>query len=235
MLIRKSILMMAVLLSPTLVFAEGGNSGGGGGDAVQTKQGWTTLDLAEPSLTASYFSMNQIAMQSKLNIRRLDECEAKIRNSQHHELFGLGFGSEIIRTFIGFSRSSVLLKPLMWTTTNLPLAELRDEGAIRLADQNSTKQLALQKEGVVVVYKPIFEKLDDESKSALYLHETLLKTVLEHFPENYQAYGTSEIRKLVQVLMSENFSAIPASVMIRFCGKNGTVLRDIDIAKVGAK
>ncbi len=85
-------------------------------------------------------------------------------------------------------------KTLKWAFTDLPLESIHDEGEIRISRPESKKQLAIQKDGLVVIQRQEFNELDNESKAALFTHEALLYTVSVLNPDLIQQQGTSLIR-----------------------------------------
>ena len=85
-------------------------------------------------------------------------------------------------------------KVLKWAFTDLPLESINDEGEIRISKPDSKKQLAIQKDGLVVINRAEFNTLDDESKAALFTHEALLYTVSVLNPDLIQKDGTRLVR-----------------------------------------
>ncbi|RYZ86846.1 MAG: hypothetical protein EOP06_13745 [Proteobacteria bacterium] len=117
---------------------------------------------------------------------------------------------------------------LIWIGTNKPLENVEDEGVVRLTDPVTKQQLAIQKDGVVLVYLPIFNRLDGRNRAALVLHEALLRYVLVKSPALHAKFGTAKIRELVRSINAGldqfgnlNMQSIPDSAFARLCGMNG--------------
>lgn len=93
-----------------------------------------------------------------------------------------------------FGSISPNTKVLKWAFTDLPLESINDEGEIRISKPDSKKQLAIQKDGLVVINRAEFNTLDDESKAALFTHEALLYTVSVLNPDLIKKNGTRLVR-----------------------------------------
>ena len=84
---------------------------------------------------------------------------------------------------------------LKWAFTDVELERLHDEGLISLENENTLKQVAVQKDGLVVVNRKEFNMLDSDSKKALFIHEAVLRSVLVLKPSDIQQNGTAHVRK----------------------------------------
>ena len=84
--------------------------------------------------------------------------------------------------------------PIKWAFTDEPLESLNDEGIIRIENPNTKRQLAIQKNGMVVVNRKEFESIDDESKAGLFIHESVLRAVLLLNPQEIATHGTENVR-----------------------------------------
>ncbi|RYZ90695.1 MAG: hypothetical protein EOP06_07615 [Proteobacteria bacterium] len=241
----------AVFLSPH-VYAE--SKGGGGGDGVRTGSNtWKLLDLAEMSFFQPLSSEDMKRQFNVMTSRLVYSCEAvayangdtprnpfssQLRIAEIFEWLSSGSFDGFV-DFKWISKEYIYKNvgtPLTWYLTQKPLEEIADEGAVRLVDGVTKKQVAIQKAGVVIVYEPIFKKFDDESRAALVAHETLLRFVLLHNASTYKAYGTQKIRDMVKLAYSDtqkNFSSsdFPPNLWETYCGQNGVVLRNVHMAK----
>lgn len=87
---------------------------------------------------------------------------------------------------------------MSWIFVDFPLDKIDDEGVIRLVDISTKKQLAAQKNGIVAIQKQEFDKLDKDSKAALFLHEAFLFSTLIIKPSVITDEGTSNLRRFVK-------------------------------------
>jgi hypothetical protein len=92
---------------------------------------------------------------------------------------------------------------------------LTDEGLIRDIDSKSLVQVAVQRDGVVVVHRPTYEKMDPKSRNALYVHEAFVRLVSQVNPKLIQEQGTAPIRKFNKLLFEHLYQThfIPAKVL----------------------
>lgn len=133
-----------------------------------------------------------------------------------------GQSNRIVYRTLKFEPSEIL-----WLLTDKELEEIPDEGTIRLpAEIPYKKQLGVQKNGVVFIYRPVFEKLDDRNKAAFIMHELLLFAAMHGGASHLQKHGTSDIRKLVYTLFNSDFKELPQQIFEPVCGWHGTVFAD---------
>lgn len=132
-------------------------------------------------------------------------------------------------TFNGISVSytSLTAGEIIWMMTDKELEEIPDEGTIRLPDGASKKQVAIQKNGVVLIYRPIFEKMDERNKAALILHELLLFAQMHGGAKDLLKNGTAGVRKVVYDLFHEDYAEIPEVAFDGFCGWSGKAFSDL--------
>ncbi|MFZ3231743.1 MAG: hypothetical protein WA160_16160 [Pseudobdellovibrio sp.] len=114
--------------------------------------------------------------------------------------------------------SSLEIKPvttLRWAFTDETLEEINDEGVIKIQNPESKKQLAIQKDNFVLINKKEFMRLDDESKEALFLHESVLHAVLLLNPKHVKDHGTQFIRNYVRQLLKfyKNNDTVPGYIV----------------------
>jgi hypothetical protein len=117
--------------------------------------------------------------------------------SQWHPYFDLGEAK---------NWSWALAKPvaLVWKFTDTPLEEIEDEGVVHLfQDQEQKVQLAVQKDGVVLVHEPTFNQLDDWSKVGMVTHEALIYIQLVGNPRELTTVGTANIRRFNRLLLDQ--------------------------------
>jgi len=120
---------------------------------------------------------------------------------------------------------------IIWMMTDKELEEIPDEGTIRLpAENESKKQLAIQKDGVVLIHRPIFEKMDDRNKAALIVHELMLFAAMHGGSSNLLQNGTAEVRRIVHALFSESYFEMPETVFGPFCAWKGSAFQDLQFS-----
>jgi hypothetical protein len=85
-----------------------------------------------------------------------------------------------------------------WVFVDFPLELLNDEGFIRLVDPVTKRQVAIQKDGIVIIQRAEYKLLDDESEAGLFMHEGVLFSLLTLKPEIIAAKGTEPVRKIVR-------------------------------------
>lgn len=91
--------------------------------------------------------------------------------------------------------------PLKWAFTESRLEDIQDEGIIRIDNPETKKQLAIQKDGLVVISRKEFNGLDPLSKNALFVHESALYAAKLLNPKIIQGQGTAPVRLFVRRLI----------------------------------
>lgn len=86
------------------------------------------------------------------------------------------------------------VQPLKWAFVDFDLNELNDEGLVHIDNPETKKQLAIQKDGLVVINRSEFDRLDDVGKASLFVHESVLRAVLILNPTTLKEQGTENIR-----------------------------------------
>lgn len=226
--------------------AAGGTSPGGG-DAVKNSDGtWSLLDLKEKMAT-NYFdpfaalekdtgefgTRNLVADATN----KFNACsgtlsifgdESRFRKVNLLQIvWALATGEHLPHGI--FSTSELRLfesrfgKQLIWVGTEKPLSNITDEGVVRISDEVTKEQLAAQKDGVVVVYLPIFKKMSQEDRAGLILHESILRFILKTNPLHYQRHGTSKIRELVKLVFTDGSEKLPQPVFGQYCDQDGSL------------
>lgn len=105
-------------------------------------------------------------------------------------------------------------QPLIFQLVNEPLEQIKDEGYIRNVDPKFMVQVAAQKDGVVLIYWPVFAKMDKENQAGLFIHEALVGLLLNTNPKHLIQHGTSKIRaynSLLRLTWKEEF--VPLNVL----------------------
>jgi hypothetical protein len=163
------------------IFSAGGHDGNGG-DAVVKNGQVSLLDLVEQEY--KIFNPAKLGGSARSPSRYIS-----LRNAYGFFISKVG-------------RVPVFPKELTWAFTNQPLEDIKDEGLIRTTLPRKLAQVAIQKDGFVLVYEPLFNAMDDHNQDSLILHETLITTALRNHISLKSAIGTSPLRELVSLLMS---------------------------------
>lgn len=208
-----------------------GTEGVGGGDAVPNQQGgWGLLDLNETLpynyiIPAPYQSNTRYELDRHISHTLV--CGFKITNNKNNiEMFlaeALDYLTiQRLKETKDIHKDNIkkLGDQLIWIGTNTPLENIPDEGVVRLEDPSTKQQVAVQKDGVVMVYLPIFEKMNSKNRAALMMHEALLRVVLKLNPNSYAKNGTAKIREFVNLLFNREFYQLPEPVIEKVCGTN---------------
>lgn len=95
-----------------------------------------------------------------------------------------------------------IAEPLQWAFVDSELEKINDEGVVRIENPNTRKQVAIQKDGLVVISRTEFNLLDENSKVALFLHEAVLRAVLLTNPQNIIDNGTENVRTYTRRLFN---------------------------------
>ena len=206
--------------------ANAGNSSGGGGGAVISADGKATLlDLVEPIEHRYFDPRNFVSQTLRLGLGYSWElivaagCKPGVPNPAPAANFCNSF-AKYIHVTLGapsgqsdFDWAVTAPKELIWIFTSEPLEQLKDEGLIRNVDPTTLIQVAVQKDGIVVVHEPTFNKMDQRSKDALFMHETLVRIVSETNLKLIKEQGTASIRKFNKMFIERYFGGfIPDEV-----------------------
>lgn len=97
---------------------------------------------------------------------------------------------------------------MTWVLTDEKLEKISDQGIISTTQANSIEQVAIQKDNIVLINRPLFLKMSDVDKAALLVHELLISTALNLGFDVNSDQGTAPIRKVVAILFSENSEAV---------------------------
>lgn len=100
---------------------------------------------------------------------------------------------------------------LIWVLTNDDLRKLSDQGVIEYQFKQGEKleQLAIQKDGTVLIRKDLFENMEPKDQEAFLIHELLIATALSKNLDLYGQLGTRPIRELVGVLFHPDAAQLP--------------------------
>jgi len=145
---------------------------GNGGDAVVKDGRISLLDLVETT-------------DELLDVQRFasDTREVSIKMNR------------ILRTFHANPHA------MAWILTSKSLENIQDEGIIATPIEGELKQVAVQKDGVVLIQKNLFEAMDEHNQKALFLHEVLIRTALLIGYDLETNLGTSPLRKIIAFIM----------------------------------
>lgn len=103
--------------------------------------------------------------------------------------------NRILRTFLASPHS------MTWILTSKSLENIQDEGIIVTPIEGELRQVAVQKDGVVLIQKNLFEAMDEHNQKALFLHEILIRTALLIGYDLETNLGTSPLRKVIAFIM----------------------------------
>jgi hypothetical protein len=107
-------------------------------------------------------------------------------------------------------------KKITWILTSRDLPNIEDEGFLNYRETDSEiRQVAIQKDDVVLINKPLYERMPPEHQRALVLHEVLIHTALKIGKNLNTQQGTSNIRKVTAMLMDKNSVDVPAEFIQR--------------------
>lgn len=95
-----------------------------------------------------------------------------------------------------------------WIFTNENLENIEDEGVIVTELEGSLKQIAVQKNNVVLINKPLFYQLSETDRAALLVHEALIRAAINAGLDLKSKGGTAPIRKIVAIMFSENAESV---------------------------
>ena len=96
-------------------------------------------------------------------------------------------------------------RELTWVLTSQDLDDIQDEGVIRYQGPGELKQLAIQKDDVIVINEKLFLKLKEQGKAALIVHEMVISALLEAGYDLSSPVGKGPIRQIVNLLFTENY------------------------------
>ena len=185
------ILLFAIFAGPTV--HAGDKTGNGGGVGVSPRGDVTLLDLLE--LGNDYLILDQFP-----------ETQAILKwITSHHESVMPFYIKDEIGCLTGLKDSSycselsLKTRPLTFKFTNQFLPTIDDTGVVSLNNEYTREQAAIQRDGVVIIQKKLFLKMDDLSKASLLIHESLIRLVLFDNPSLLQKSGTQPIRKVVRM------------------------------------
>lgn len=207
----RKIIVLCLLLAAN-AFAE---REGGGGDVFVRGNQVTLLDLAEiDARDVDFFNPTLFTGKGALDNLILDvgsycssDLGAFLLRSMYSDYDFIETSmSGMFAVISSNTRTAAFAhKPLTWIYTENDLSEIADEGVISLnLEDGNKKQLAIQKDGVVVVNKVLSQRLDQKSKVAFPVHEGLIRAMTVFHPQYLQQNGTQDIRRLVRLLSNAN-------------------------------
>ncbi len=175
-----------------------GGQDGNGGDAVVNGETVSLLDLVEPG----YKVLSLTPYWSVI--------------------------SEKIRFFVFQTGVPASSRQFTWLLTSQDLEDIQDEGIIRYQGPGELKQIAIQKDDVVVINEPLFLELTKQGKgAALIVHEILISALLDAGYDLTSPTGTAPIREMVNLLFTDNFHAAAPGFYKR-------ILKKLPLAEISA-
>lgn len=206
--------------------AIGTNSGGGGASAEDSNGQRRLLDLIEQDELTYFFPDEELKKTNPNFIpltwlleRSLNSYE-KIREGRtwkHKENEDIGDPSFLFNImyaidaqFTGMSLKSrqlllnryniPLAQPLKWAFTDEDLGKLNDEGLISIENEATKRQVAVQKDGFVLINRQEYQSMDADSQYVLFFHESVLRAVLLLNPGHIESHGTQYVRAYTRQL-----------------------------------
>ena len=187
-------ILTAALLLPSLALGSGPGSDGGGNSALDPGTGQRRLlDLIEKD-EVEYFKFILRYHHPEISHGTHANCVGDIEFCYITQIAERGESSFTHPKL----HAAKLAKELRWAFTEENLQDVNDTGIIRIVNPKSKIQLAVQKNGFVLVNKPEFQSLDAESRAALKLHEAALYAVKLLNPELLDEKGTEPVRTYVR-------------------------------------
>lgn len=168
-----------------------GGHDGNGGDAVVDNEKVSLLDLVEPGYKI-------LALHQEPYLKTIQEK---------------------IRFFVFRLNIPLSAQSKTWILTSQDLSNIKDEGSIRYTGNGMLKQLAIQKDNVIVINEELFGKLDDQNKAALIVHEILISAALDQGFDLNTKYGTAPIREVVNLLFNDNFLSVSGTFYLNLWKK----------------
>lgn len=177
-----AIAMFITILNPTQLFAKAiGSESGNGGNAVLIDGHVKLLDLVENN--NGYINPQNepyyIDVLEKMNL-----VTAKIEWQVSWPM------------------------QLTWVLTDSELERINDQGIVATTLIGSIQQIAVQKDNVVLINRPLFQKMSNRDKAALMVHELLINSALQLGFDVQSSIGTAPIRQTVGLLFSDNSNAV---------------------------
>ncbi len=201
--------------------AHAGAEGRGGADTIENKNGGRSLlDLQEiDDLRYFNFLMQNYSKKiSEAHAKMLTPCFGSLCDEQYvnsslelfsypqliNELFQGAYAvcSGIIKAKDSKGWLMYRTPVLQWAFTNSNLEDIKDEGVMRVFNPNTKRQVAIQKDGLVIINEKEFNLMDNDSKAALKLHESALCAVKALNPELLEFHGTAPVRNFVRQFVS---------------------------------
>jgi hypothetical protein len=195
------------------------NKTGNGGDSIQNHNGTRSLlDLVETD-QIDYFTYNAVDYTNHIvNEQGWDHDVASdidLLSSLSPDVpsrdLGNYFSSDLLTNALRSCLNPVHGLHFAWTV--VPLEKVSDEGEIRLPSTVTERQLAIQKDGLVVVNKNEFRQIDSLSQGVLKLHEGMICAILKLNPQLIASQGTAPIRSYVRAFTEIRTLGKPSYVL----------------------
>lgn len=228
-----------------------GISGGGACVSVEGSSNCQLLDYAEyqQGRPAYFFPMGDAEISSRVRrsiINFRQRCISNSGSSRTHETATIvhgavhALGPQHFRDFINsqipsnrtlYIEQGVHLNELVWIFSRItPLERLNDEGIIRytapVGRNRQIKQIAVQKNGVVLVDRQLYLQLNKDEKAGLVVQNAILRDLLERRPWAIMRHGTSFVRDVVGLVSDSDFSQLSQAVVNQRCGMHTRLMND---------
>lgn len=234
----KTLIIFLLYIILTNAWADDSRIGNGGDGVLDSNTGKIALlDFIESSdlTNKEYFHPGVSFGPIGLNTTEGMPYAPKVLEAKHYlgDLFSLKFYNACKGKSTLYGDAYVLMslevdhglnptKPLIWIFTNKKLSEIDDEGAVRYLDSNKSKsQIAIQKDGIVIIHKPSYIKMDAINRAGLIMHELLIAMILHKNKDYFMERSTENLREFNKILFTWAFSEkyIPTQVLINACHK----------------
>lgn len=107
-------------------------------------------------------------------------------------------------------------KKIAWILTPQNLPEIQDEGYLDYRETDAEiKQLAIQKDDVVLINKNLFGRLPKKHQIGLVIHELLINTAIKIGKNLNTEQGTRNIRQITSLILAKNPEEIPADYIMK--------------------
>lgn len=204
--INVTTLICALGLAWTCSAYPGTNSGGGGNSAAALDGQRRLLDLLEKDKNdeLDYFDFEMKKYDRNLGADFSSSCLSSVMGSDYLNfdfcnILDIASGNDMTQKEM--NDKHMYPKALRWAFVDFDLSDVGDTGVIHIDNPASKKQLAIQKDGLVLVNRKEFDSLDSESKAGLKIHESALYAVIFLNPELIQAKGTESVRVFTRKLI----------------------------------
>lgn len=149
-----------------------------------------------------------VVKDGKVRFLDLAENRPEFYDPSKESYYFQSVSKKILFVWSKLAVSVVYPHQMTWIFTDEHLENIEDEGVIITKLDGSLEQVAVQKNNVVLINKPLFSKLSETDKAALLVHEALIRAAIYAGLDLKSKVGTAPIRKIVAILFSENAEAV---------------------------